>query len=329
MKRFKNKEIIKILKKQTINLIISLVFLFISISLIATRIYLENKAKKASIYLNNVIENLNNRPNVYSNLNLYAIETFVAESTLNKDLKIYIVSDDKHYFLATMNSKLYNKIKAHDFTKGPYKIYGLSTKVDANLKKIIMDAYSEEDFTDQDFYNLYGGVYIDTSYSNKAFPILLILGIFSLIISIGFLIKYIISKTKINRDLKRINDNDLKRIETELKSSDTLKYPENKLFLTKNYIINLNKGLKVITYDNIIWAYENLIKGKGKNKNILLMNKDGILITVANFKNNDENEAKIINILTKINEKNKDILIGFSSENLKKAQAKIKEKINK
>ncbi len=198
--------------KQYIFLILSLICLVISSVFLLINTYKIHKKEQESIYLNEIIEHQNNRPNVNTYLDLYAIETYLAKSTLNPDVSIYLVSDDAHYYLATLNTALYNKIKEYDFNKGPYRIYGKSISVDNTLKNIIMNAYSTstgETLTDKEFIKLYGGVYIDTSFKiTPSFPFItisIILGIIGIIFLIIFLITKLLNKKKISQTSVVIN----------------------------------------------------------------------------------------------------------------------------
>ena len=186
-------------KKKNYNylyLIIGLIFLIFSGVLFYSSTYLKKQDKDQSIYLNNLIDD-GNRANMNTYLDIYAIELFVAKSNVNDDLRIYIVSDDKYYYLAAFNEEIYNKIKDSDLNNKPYRIYGKSVSIDNSLKNIIINAYNtdsypDNDITEEDFLGIYGGIYIDTTYVNNTITILNNISLVCLIISIILIIIYLI-----------------------------------------------------------------------------------------------------------------------------------------
>lgn len=325
--KFKHKKITKILNRYLYFLLVGFIFLIISISLLFVTYHLEEKRKEGSIYLNDLIKE--NTTDTETYLDIKSIDTLVATSKTTKDLSIYIVNDGQYSYLATLSNDLYEEIKNSKTI--PYRIYGISKPIYSDIKNIIMNAYNNDespnnDLTDELFLGIYGGIYIDTNYEPAYTFYLDLSAILASVIGIIFIITGLIIKIKINIQLKKLNENDIANIEKEIESDTTIKYPKLKLFLTKNYILSLKNQIKIINYQDIIWAYDSILKTKGliTFKSLIIMNNLGKYETIATINSFSKKENQTLTaILSTISKRNKNVLIGY--EHAKEAKALHKE----
>ncbi len=328
MKRVNNKELKKSLHKNFITLAISVLFLIFTISCFLITNYLNEKDKDNSIYLNEVIMDMANKPNVKSYLDVYALEILVAKSNTAKDLSIYIASDDKLYYLVAIDSKTHDKIKNSDLNQKPYRLYGTTVTTDQEIKRIIEEAYNlnveneKDKLTDDNFADMYGGVYLDATITNETGDTLLIFAGITGFLSILTLIAFITNTLSTKKVLKNLTDEDLQKIEKEIDDESTIKYPKYHLMLTKNYIINTSNKLRITKYSDLIWIYEHKLKQKGitTNKSLAAMTTTGKTIYLVELSGSKKMDNILNEISTKIINTNKNILVGYTKENIEESK---------
>ena len=225
----------------------------------------------------------------------------------------YVVKDDKYLYIAAIKGSIYKKL--------PTKIYGYTKTIPNELKKLTVDLYASSDYnevTDQTFYNYFGYYYIDTYKS----PLDDVIG-FSIIISIvfiiglGFIISYI-SKNKHNK--KVFNEYDIENLKLEIDSNDTIINHMGKSYLTKEKLICYSSKLLIIDLKNIIWIYPHTLRSNGRDYNSLVaVNKKGKTMTVTSYSTaNRRAKESFDEFYQSIINRNKDILYGYTTENMDK-----------
>ena len=143
------------------------------------------------------------------------------------------------------------------------------------------------------------------------------IGVGLLVLSIILIICYIVDTISYKKNVRKY---DVKLLKEEMLKDSTKYYKKENIYLTDNNIISRVNGFKVISYDNILWAYHNTLKTYGftvKNS-IVVYTKNHKTYEVASNTNDSDG---LLDILNEIHNKNENILIGFSKEN----QDKIKE----
>ena len=133
----------------------------------------------------------------------------------------------------------------------------------------------------------------------------------------------IINRIITNKALKKYDMNEIKR---ELKSDNVIKLKGIDTYLTDNYIISNSKTLKITKYEEIAWIYVAKPMGTVEQKATMSVAyniggtpvvgylKNGKYVNIASVKNN----AHLNVIFAQIKERNQDVLIGNSLENMQK-----------
>ena len=130
--------------------------------------------------------------------------------------------------------------------------------------------------------------------------------------------------TKTKKSISKYQ-NSLKIIEEELKSSTTIHNEICKVYLTENYLISYNDGLKIIELAEISWLYpyENRHNGVVTNRSICIYTRDKQKHMIGNINNWGKNKDAAYNKLYQLLlEKTPDALHGYSKENKEKVLKK-------
>ena len=173
-------------------------------------------------------------------------------------------------------------------------------------------------------YEMYfGKSYLDETMtpSSDIVSIMIGIGVGTSILGFAIFIVFIVYKIRFKKNIKKYDKYEL---ESELLSSDALYFKKENICLTNKYIISTLKGLDVIKYEDILWAYyENRnLNYSNIGKYLIVGLKNKKLIELAYSFNDEE---VLIEIMNKINMKNKNILIGYSKENQNKYNELIKK----
>ncbi len=328
MKKITNNLLEKELKKYNYFLIITIILFLTGASFIGIYFFKNFKIHENSIYLNTVIENMDNKTGITAHLKVAQEPYSFAKYSDDPYNAYYIIFDGEYYYITYMSDNEYNKLNKKDIKEKPITIYGKTTYTPEDVRDLALETYNEgldeEDQIDKDdFNNYFGGVYLDITSINNSYNWLITISITLIIFSIISLIISFIIRFKSQKILNEIEDNELKKIEKELNEYEAIYYKKCHLILSKNHLITFIDGLKIYNYKDIIWIYENKIKQKGFTiiRTISVLNKNGKTIDIAQIPGmNTKNEKIISEILTNISKKNKNILIGYTTENKKKAK---------
>lgn len=338
MKRVTNELLKKEFQKTKNNLIIGIVFIVLSLVCAVLLAYDQNKTPKNTTYLNDVIEKQNNATNVEAHLDIKKVYSKIANLDGNTTKYIVAVSDGQYIYLVYMDRDKYDELIAKkDLETNPVKVYGKTKTTDTQLKNIAIKWYNtgakaDEKITSSDFQDYFGGVYLDTTENSVLFVILVFVAFISSICAFSFIIVYIARTVQTNNTLKKIDDEELAKIEKELDDKDTFHYERAHLILTKNYIISLVGKLAFLKYKDVIWVYEYRLKQYGvtTNKSLMAMTKDGKVRAIVQVDGLTKKSSAVLGeIAETIVSKNEKILIGYTNDNRKKANEIAKENKNK
>jgi len=117
--------------------------------------------------------------------------------------------------------------------------------------------------TEEDFYNVFGDIYLDSTNEDVGSIILYVIGALCMLMWTCFILVFIIMRIKLDKSFKKIDDEELRKIESEIDDKDAFHYERAHLILTKNYIISFLSGFKVLKYEDIIWIYEYRLRQYG------------------------------------------------------------------
>lgn len=322
-----NMEIEKIFKPKKILLIIGLAILAIAIGLIvAGCITNKNKYDKeeAQVY-NDLIAANKDKEEMLVELEITEIPYLFAtkEEKSSKENYYFAIDEHNYWYIVRLTENTFKKIEEQynaDKENFKYTLKGYIYNDPSELKRLAISAYNEnlsenaEKLTTTNFREYLGNTYLDetkTPFDSTATTFIGV-GIGVAIISLIFLIIYISQATKVKSTLKKYNIEDLK---DALSNCNMEEYKKQSIYLTNKYLISTLNGLDVFEYKDILWIYNEKRKQNGVSLGVWLMvcTADRKRIQVGRAQKDDI----LIEIMTKIKEKNQDILVGFTGDNNK------------
>lgn len=322
-----NMEIEKIFKPKKILLIIGLAILAIAIGLIvAGCITNKNKYDKeeAQVY-NDLIAANKDKEEMLVELEITEIPYLFAtkEEKSSKENYYFAIDEHNYWYIVRLTENTFKKIEEQynaDKENFKYTLKGYIYNDPSELKRLAISAYNEnlsenaEKLTTTNFREYLGSTYLDetkTPFDSTATTFIGV-GIGVAIISLIFLIIYISQATKVKSTLKKYNIEDLK---DALSNCNMEEYKKQSIYLTNKYLISTLNGLDVFEYKDILWIYNEKRKQNGVSLGVWLMvcTADRKRIQVGRAQKDDI----LIEIMTKIKEKNQDILVGFTGDNNK------------
>lgn len=309
-----------------------LIIVAICIIVVMGFFYVYNHSKKLEsnneipLDYNEVISNGTDKKNVYVSVEFNDIPYLIAEQKVNYSyIKYYILYDKNDYmYVSKLSDSTYNKIKEKydkfesDFS---YSLTGYIYETPNDLKKIIINSFNKSSdikLTNDNYANYFGSTYLDDSYTKYTaqLAISLIIIIVSIVIAIIVLINWFIFKINTKKTLSKI---DKELIESELLKDSTKEYKKAKIFITDKYLISTHKGLHVFDYNDSMWIYVangdfKFISADKVYLNILTKNKKRY-----KSKSLDNHKKQIFDeIIEEIGNKNSNILLGYTYENMEK-----------
>ena len=327
-------------KRNKTLLLVGLVFLVITILLIYFGIKYENQDLPKEISMNEIIADGKDDENVYSYINVnikpYLFAVYETDG-VEENSKFYFVMDkDNYLYIVYMNEKKYEELNIDDIKENPIKVNGITKKIPNDIKDLAIKSYNElmEDtyLTSDNFKEYVGLIYLDTVqpvYDSSLYYIGAFLsGFFFLII----IITYIVIILKNKKTLKNITYEELAKIDAEISGMNESEYSNLKIYLLKEYLVDLGNNIIILKYSDILWAYpyEQRYNRWLINKCIKIVDKNNKRYDVASSKIYNKDKDMILQeILQKFKEKNSEIILGYNNENRKLVKEKIKEMKNK
>jgi hypothetical protein len=326
-----NNEKLKMLKGNNKGIFISFIIFIIGVILIIAGFLIDDSNSKTPKDYGTLISNKQDNTNEYVKVNIgYLPYLFATSEDEYGEKNYYIIFDTEGFpYIARLTDVTYNviKVKYDNDEEISYEIEGYLFKQEEKLKELAMDAHKEL-FTDslisEANYEMYfGKSYLDETMtpSSDIVSIMIGIGVGTSILGFAIFIVFIVYKIRFKKNIKKYDKYEL---ESELLSSDALYFKKENICLTNKYIISTLKGLDVIKYEDILWAYyENRnLNYSNIGKYLIVGLKNKKLIELAYSFNDEE---VLIEIMNKIKMKNKDILIGYSKENQNKYNELIKK----
>lgn len=326
MNRVKNEKILKAYKGNVRLIIIGVVIFLLSFAFFYLGSQQDSKDTNNIVYLNELIENSGDKTGkkAYLNVSYLSPKVVVYDDTTDA---YYIAADENYYYLVYMKESEANKLLNKDLSNNPEKIIGSSKSIPMDVEKITIEAYNEyfidegdEKLNTTNFYKAFGDVYLDTTdtFSSTA-SIFMFLGVISFFTGILLLVLGTIFTLTFKKNISKIEDYDLAKIEGEMDSSDSVFYSNNKLCLTPNYLVMLDAKFKAYKYSEIVWIYpfEQRTNGIRTNKAIKIGTVDGKTYMIANMGAVTKSlQAIYDDVWNKIIERNSTIRVGYLPENI-------------
>lgn len=272
---------------------------------------------------------------VFSKIDVELVTSYFATLTTDSSLeKYYFVMEDGYTYIAKIDDDTFASLKEnHDYNYSTdpdavapesVTIVGESELIPDEIKNFAIEYFRDSeglDITEENFNNLIYPYLIDT-YVTKTDTIIDIAIAFGVITVVGLILimVYMNRHTKTKKSISKYQ-NSLKTIEEELESSTTIHNEICKAYLTENYLISYNDGLKIIELAEISWLYpyENRHNNVVTNRSICIYTKDKQKHIIGNINNWGKNKDSAYNELYQLLlEKTPDALHGYSKENKEK-----------
>lgn len=322
---FTNEKILKYIKKQKRLMIIGIIILVLSFLLFGLSIKQNEKDDKNIKYLNEIIENSEEKEGQKAYLNVEMISEAFAAYDDTTDA-YYYVSDGDYYYIVYLTKDKYNEISKKDLSAEPYKIYGVARHTQDDVKRIVIEDWNtnleegEAELTSEAFFNYFGDLYLDQTslYSENAL-VYIIFGILLLILGIVLTITGIIKRKRNASYLKKLDTNEISNIENEMSDSNSFYYKSVGLYLTNNYLIVINSQFKVYKYNEILWMYkhENYYNGIKTSQSITIFTSDCKTSNIATIALATKNQKEVFDeIWNTITNKNPNLKVGYTKENI-------------
>ena len=321
--KFFNERLKKIKKKTRNYLIYTIIFLGLGVLCFGWAYYISETTKDTGITLHELIYKGSTKEKEIVELTVTERPYVFAEyDDILTSPKYYFLMDDDYLYVGYLDYETYQKLNQEDINENPVTIKGVTKKIPSDVIDIAIEVYNEdlgEEFLTKGNYKSYiGEICIDTASDLVDNLFQIILGIIFIITSLIYLIIYFYRNAKIKKIQKDTTTWD--KVKNELEKDNVIDYSKFGLFLTENYIVDGLKGLTLIPYKDIVWVYLHEHKYNGITCNRYLMvvtnNKKKIMIAGLNGLH-PKAKNTYLEIMEKIYEKNKNILIGFTKENQK------------
>lgn len=227
----------------------------------------------------------------------------------------------------------YNKVNDENDYDGTIKIEGITGIPSSDVKKLAIDTYNElfeTQLTTADYESYFGDVYIDMTkeYSSSS-DVINVIGFITLIVGIICLIINIAKKISYSKNIKKLSRVELKHINDELNDPKSFYYNYAKVYLTENYIVSISLPFCVIKYADILWMYKHVQRTNGikTNEAIILKDMFNKSYSVASMSLSTKAKTEQFEeIMNTISQKNPNILVGYTKENINEYKTKMKRR---
>ena len=327
----------EILKCSKVPLIIALIIIAISIALFNYSSELDKKAEVEPVAkdYNELIAYEQDVENEYVEVTITDIPYgFAEEENDGITRNYYFVYDQYDYMYIVRLTDTTYSILENMYNENPeefsYTLKGYIFEDPEKLKELAISAYNEgmeEDIVNEDnFRSYFGNTYLDevlTPYSDTS-ATLVGIGAGIDVLAFVLLILYIIGYIKTKNALKKYDKEDIEyevsktsTIEYKLSKVSTLENKKDKIYLTDKYIVSkIMGGLTVLEYNELVWIYNEKRSVNGIPTTINLKGFTSKKVyELAEVSAYGEGENLLIEIMNKIQEKNPQIMLGFTKEN--------------
>lgn len=317
MKEFEHVYFKKMLKRQKNLIIISIIFCLFGIAFILMGIDSNEKI----LDFKQILSENSTKEEQLAYLDIKIITDDFAGYD-DEDDAFYFASDGKYLYIVYLDKYVYEDIVNTTKNNKTYRVKGYTDKIDNDLKDIAIKEWNlvetENKLTNENFYSIFGNLYLDQTVPNDRDFNYLLAGIF-LIIGFILLVIYVFYKSKNKKTMYKIDDEEFNKLNIEINDPSSKYYKRNRLLLTKNYIITFNGIFNYFKYTDILWMwdfkqYYNFIN---TGTYLKVFTKDAKEIQIMSCGRVKTQEQEYNEVLNTIKEHNKNIRIGFTPENIK------------
>lgn len=248
--------------------------------------------------------------------------------------RFYFAADEDYIYVIRMRPSTYQKIENELKANKVATVDGATKKTPSDIREIAIEVYNEileedEQLTIADFENYFGAIYLDLEASPIGFnEVIIVIMLVCALCGLGFALAGGIGTWRFKRKINKLTAEEREAIDREMNHPEAFYYANAHLYLTDNYIINFASTFDAITYKDVIWAYQFIQRRNGikVSQSIVVMTKNGKSHTIASL-NGLTKKAKDVfdEIFETVAKKSTNAVIGYTSENRKKAKEKIEK----
>lgn len=333
MEKFTNTNILKEKKRLTKNILIAFLVLAVGVAMGVWAYYTVQDAYASAKPLNDIIMEEGEQEDKMATLSVQRTPYQFAVQDGNQN-SYYIVMDNKYMYIAYMSPDGYNLLNKTDIKENPIEVKGVTKLISKEIKELALEAYNEgleeeKQLTMADFNSYFGSVYLDMTQSDTDVAIIQeILCMLSLLFGIVMLIVFTVQKIKFSRNIKKMDEDMMEKLDDEMNSQSAFYYEKAHLYLTEHYIINFKGTFKAIEYQDVIWMYSMVYRTNGikTQQSIKVMTKDGKTYEIAAIDVVTKAKKEIYNeIWNTIVAKNNHIILGYTKEAAQEAKSLIEK----
>lgn len=335
MKKFTNKNVQKEKSMIVRNMVIFFIIIILAFAFKIGEQQINERLDSEKTDLNTLIlsdaENMDKK--AYLNIKAIPYQFAVADGI---DESYYIVTDGQYLYIAYMGQEDFEKLNQEEIAENPVTVEGITAEIPDEIKDLAIEVYNEnmeEEYqitSDEDFYSYFGNIYLDMSLSENSsalmakylFILLLLIG------GIGFIVM-LYRYLSFGKNLEKMDSNIANSLDDEMNNPNAFYYEKTHMYLTEHYIITFKGKLKVIDYKDIVWmyAYEQRTNGIKTSQAIKVMTNDGKTHTIATIAGITKAQKEVYDeIWNTILNKNGNITVGYTKENIQEMKEKYKGK---
>lgn len=325
LKEVKSKQLQDLVKKSKNGVFIWIGVLVFSILIFILGFYFNENTGDNYQNFNDILTSEYPSENTYAKLDVHDNAYGFAYYENDTSGKFYFVYDEKYMYIAFLSKKQANELKADDIKNKPVIITGKTKKIPSDIKKLALEAYNEsvsEEYkiTSTEFASYFGTLYLDTTELSWTTTLVYVIGMIGFISGLVGLLCSIFYRFKIKRHMKKLSEEEWELINQQLDQEESFYYKNAKLSLTKDYIIDLASGIRVIPYKDIIWCYrfETRYNGVKTALSLILYTKDKKRVVLARLSGlSKASKETLTEIMNTIHEKNNSAVLGYNAETRK------------
>ena len=241
--------------------------------------------------------------------------------------KYYFLWDDHYLYVGYLDYDTYQYLNDESISlENPKVIEGKTKTLTTDVIDIAIDYYNDavgEEFLTFDNYSEYiGHIFIDLDTPLHDYDTQLIVGFIFGIVSVVFFILFFVLCYKLKKSICVFSDTEWNKIIKELDDDDTKFYKQTNIYLTKHYMVDLNRGITVLDYEDIVWIYQYRLKQYGITtaKSLIVCTKNRKKYKIADSEGFSRTKAIYEEIVKKIQSVQPNVMIGFTKENKNKAK---------
>jgi len=289
---------------------------------------INNKDFDNPIPMTNLVVDEETEDGTYVSLSVTSIpELFAEYDNSKKSSKYYFLWENHYLSIGYLDYDTYQYLNDSEIgLENPKIIYGQTKHLSSDVIKIAIDYYNDtvgEQFLTLDNYSDYiGDIFIDTSTPFYDCSIQLLVAVVFGIVSILFFILYFLFSYRLNYLLSCFSEEEIKIVDEDFDSKNMKFYKKVNVYLTKNYLIDLNHGINIFKYQDIIWIYPDYRKytGDSNSKNLIVWTKNKKKHKIADATIFIKTDIIYKEIINNIKHNYDHVMIGYTKDNRIKAK---------